>query len=310
MFKKTEHVGNTGNQGSLRGAALLAFVFLGITWGSNFIFMKWASEEITPSQIVLLRVAFALPPIAAYALWQRDLCWQHFRYAHHFLVMSLLATAIYYWAFAKGTSLLPSSIAGMLSGTIPLFTFVCSYIFLNEHRIRLANATGIGLGYFGVLLAMQPWSNSGQLDLAGGAYMMAGSFCLGCSFVYARKFISPLQLPAAALTTYQIGLAAVFLLLVTSLDGIDRVFGNTRSWAGLIFGLGLCGTGLAYIAYYFVIRQLGALAASSVAYIPPIVALLIGVIFAGDHVDLLGYLAMTLILAGVVILQFARKERS
>jgi hypothetical protein len=42
-------------------AALLAFVFLGLIWGSNFIFMKWAAEEITPVQIALLRVVFRFP---------------------------------------------------------------------------------------------------------------------------------------------------------------------------------------------------------------------------------------------------------
>ena len=33
----------------------------------------------------------------------------------------------------------------------------------------------------------------------------------------------------------------------TSLEGIDAVFGNPRAWIGLALGLGLCGTGLAYI---------------------------------------------------------------
>jgi drug/metabolite transporter (DMT)-like permease len=43
--------------------------------------------------------------------------------------MALLATAVYYFAFAKGTVLLPSSIAGLLSSAIPLFTFVCAWLF-------------------------------------------------------------------------------------------------------------------------------------------------------------------------------------
>ncbi|OMI05980.1 EamA family transporter [Bradyrhizobium brasilense] len=286
---------------------MLAFSFLGITWGSNFIFMKWASAQITPAQIVLLRVLVALPPLALFAFSQRALRWDHLRFVHHFVVMSLLATAIYYWAFAKGTQLLPSSIAGLLSGTAPLFTFLCSYLFLREERIGLASATGVVLGYLGVLLVMRPWSASGSLDPAGGGYMMLGSFCLGCSFVYARKFIGPLNLPGTALATYQMAFAAVFLLAVTDLDGINRIFSDTRAWVGVVLGLGLCGTSLAYMAYYFVVRQLGALAASSVGYIPPVVALLIGVFLAGDPIDALGYAAVSLILSGVVILQLRRR---
>ena len=225
------HRGNPDAVGAnpIKKTALLAFLFLGVIWGSNFIFMKWAADEISPAQIVLLRTVFGFLPVFLYALWQRVLRWQHIRHSHHFIVMSLLATAIYYFAFAKGTALLPSSIAGLLSGAIPLFTFLCTWVFLNEERINITKATGVVLGFFGVLLIARPWAGRGEMDIAGIAYMIAGSLSLGCSFVYAHRFISPLELPAAALTTYQIGLAMVFLFMVTSLDGIDAVFANTRA---------------------------------------------------------------------------------
>jgi drug/metabolite transporter (DMT)-like permease len=222
--------------------------------------------------------------------------------------MSLLATTVYYFAFAKGTALLPSSIAGLLSGGIPIFTFVCTSLFLHDERVNLIKAAGVGLGFLGLLLIAHPWSNARQIDMLGVAYMVAGSLSVGCSFVYARRFISPLQIPAAALATYQIGFASVFLFIVTSLEGINAVFGSTRAWIGLVFGLGLFGTGLAYIAYYSVVANLGALAASSVTYIPPVVALVIGVLFAGDQIDALGYIAMMFIFFGVAMLQLGSRK--
>ena len=288
--------------------ALLAFLFLGVIWGSNFIFMKWAAQEISPAQIVLLRAIFGFLPVFIYAISKRALRWQHIRHAHHFVVMSLLATAIYYFAFAKGTALLPSSIAGLLSGAIPLFTFLCAWLFLREEHINVSKAAGVALGFFGVLLIARPWSGSAGIDVAGVAYMIAGSLSVGCSFVYARRFISPLNLPAAALTTYQIGLAIAFLLMVTSLDGIDNVFRDTRAWLGLVLGLGLCGTGLAYLAYYYVVAKLGAVAASGVTYIPPLVALVIGAVLVGDEIHALSYVAMALILLGVGVLQFGGRR--
>jgi len=99
----------------MKKTALVVFVLLGVIWGSNFVFMKWAAEVISPSQIVLLRVVFGFLPIFFYALTKRALRREHARYTHHFAVMALLATAIYYFAFAKGTALLPSSIAGLLA---------------------------------------------------------------------------------------------------------------------------------------------------------------------------------------------------
>jgi drug/metabolite transporter (DMT)-like permease len=158
------------------------------------------------------------------------------------------------------------------SGFLPIFVFALAQRALRWEHIRYAH-------HFAVmsLLIARPWSNVGTVDIRGVAYMLAGSMSVGCSFVYARKFISPLKLPAVALTTYQIGLAMVFLFLVTILRGIEAVFNDTRAWIGLIVGLGLCGTCLAYVIYYYIVDNLGAVAAAGVTYIPPVVALLIGV---------------------------------
>lgn len=292
----------------MKKTAWLAFCFLGFIWGSNFIFVKWAAEYITPAQITLLRVVFGFLPVFLFALSRGELRWSHARHLHHFAVMALVATALYYFAFAKGTALLPSSIAGMLSGAIPLFTFVCAFLFLREERITATKAVGVALGFLGVLLIAQPWSVGGDIEMAGVAWMIAGTFSVGCSFVYARKFVSPLKLPAAALTTYQIGIAMLLLFMVIPVEGIGAVFADDRAWIGLVIGLGLCGTGLAYVAYYHIVENLGALAASSVTYIPPVVALVIGVVFVGEAIQLIGYLAMCLILAGVALLQFGSRK--
>jgi drug/metabolite transporter (DMT)-like permease len=291
----------------MKKTAYLAFALLGVIWGTNFIFMKWAVKDISPSQIVLLRVVFGFLPIFFFALAKRALRWQHIRYLHHFVVMSLLATVVYYLAFAKGTAVLPSSIAGMLSGAIPLFTFICAWLFLREEHINLTKIVGVVLGFLGVLLIARPWSRSGAVDILGVIYMIVGSMSVGCSFVYARKFLSPLKLPAIALTTYQIGLAMIFVFLGTSLHGMGAVWSDTRAWTGLIFGLGLCGTGLAYVIYYYIVENLGAVAAAGVTYIPPVVALVIGIFLAGDVIRPLGYLAMVLILSGVALLQYGSR---
>jgi drug/metabolite transporter (DMT)-like permease len=60
---------------------------------------------------------------------------------------------------------------------------------------------------------------------------------------------------------------------------------------------------LAYLAYYYVVANLGAVAASGVTYIPPVVALLIGAVLVGDEIHPLTYVAMILILSGVAALQ-------
>ena len=298
----------TRQDGPGLGLAYAAFAGLGLIWGLNFIFVKWAVHLISPAQIVLLRVLFGFLPLFAFAVATRALRWRDWQHAHHFSVMAVLATAFYYFAFAKGTALLLSSVAGMLSGAIPLFTFVTALAFLRQEPINARSIGGTLLGFAGILLIARPWSqNIEGVNVAGVLWMIAGSLSVGCSFVYARKFISPLGLSPLALTTYQIGVALMILLGATDLHGIGAVFGDTRAWLGLVLGLGLCGTGLAYICYYLIVDRLGAVMASGVTYIPPMVALIVGAGLAGEPVHGLDIVAMAAILIGVGLLQSGRR---
>jgi drug/metabolite transporter (DMT)-like permease len=291
----------------MKNIAYVAFALLGLIWGTNFIYMKWAVALITPAQVVLLRVFFGFLPILIFAVASRALRWSHVRHAHHFLVMALLATDVYYFAFAKGTAMLLSSVAGMLSGAIPLFTFACAFLFLREEPLTRRVATGVALGFMGVLIIARPWNTGvGGISLEGVLYTMAGSLSLGCSFVYAKRFVARLGIPAVALATYQIGLALVLMVAVTDWQGLGRIMDDPLTFFGVAVGLGLLGTGFAFILYYFIVQRLGALAAASVTYIPPVVALLIGALWAHEPVDAMDLLAVAAILGGVYIVQTGR----
>jgi drug/metabolite transporter (DMT)-like permease len=283
--------------------ATTAFVALGLIWGSNFLFMKWASESITAGQITLLRVLFGFLPVLVYAAVRGAFDRHHARYLHHFLVMSLIATSVYYFAFAAGTSLLPSGVAGALSGAIPLFSFLSAATFLRSEQVTPLRLLGILIGFGGVLLIARPWATTGAVDMTGVLWMLLGSVSVGLSFVYAKKFLSDLDIAPVALTTYQIGLALLTLTIVTDLDGIAAITGDPRAMIGLVIGLGILGTGIAYILYYFIVDHLGAITASSATYIPPVVALAIGWILVKEPLDILDAAAVLLILTGVAVLR-------
>jgi drug/metabolite transporter (DMT)-like permease len=112
------------------------------------------------------------------------------------------------------------------------------------------------IGFGGVLLIARPWDVSDAVDPQGVLFMLLGSASVGVSFVYARKFISGLGIAPAALTTYQMGLALLTLAVITNYDGITAIREDTRAALGLVVGLGLLGTGVAYILYYFIVDRL------------------------------------------------------
>lgn len=287
--------------------AYIVFGFLALIWGMTFLFNKAASSLITPEQIVVARVVMGFVPVAIMAMVRRKLHWSHLRYTHHFIVMSLLAASVYYVGFARGIALLPSSVAGMLSGAIPMFSFVAAAIFLRNEPINRRSIGGLLFGFAGVTLIAQPWNSNVALgDLAGIGYIALGSGCVGLSFVYARRFLSPLGISPLALCTYQLGIASITMLTVTDMTNAEAIFTDPLIAAGLILGLGLFGTGIAYICYYYVVEKLGAVKAASATYIPPVIGLLTGSLILGETVTILHLIAMVIILGGVLIMQSGR----
>jgi drug/metabolite transporter (DMT)-like permease len=285
-----------------------AFLVLGLIWGSNFIYMKWAAALISPEQIVLLRVFFGFLPLA-FAAWHKGVinCSQA-RHLPHFFVMAAVATVFYYFAIVKGTALLPSGIAGVLGGSIALFTALFSLLLLRTEKLNGMMAVGVVLGFAGIALIARPWEGTANpINLAGVFWMLTGSIILGLSYVYVRRFLAPVNLPPLALATWQVGLALLILLLLTNFTGIGQIFQDWRSAIGVVVGLGILGTGAAFLIYYFLLQELGAVAASGATYITPTVALLIGWA-AGEKVGIFEIAAGVLILASIAMLQIGRQR--
>ncbi|MFP8965244.1 DMT family transporter [Pokkaliibacter sp. CJK22405] len=287
----------------MANTAYLAAAFLSLVWGCNFLFMKWASEVISATQIVELRVLFGFVPILLFALYRKELKLAHVRYFGHFIVMALLATALYYVAFAAAASRLPSGVAGMLSGSIPLFACLASFLMVRDEPITKRMVQGLIIAFAGILVIASPWSNDQGLDATGIVLMLLGSASLGLSFAYARRFIAPLKLPASALATYQMGLALLMLSFVTPEAGMTLLMNDHIALFSVVIGLGIMGTGVAFLLYYIIVSQLGAIKASTVTYIAPVIALIVGWSFAGEALGVKELLAVMAILGGVYLTQ-------
>jgi drug/metabolite transporter (DMT)-like permease len=285
-----------------------AFVLLGLFWGSNFTYMKWAAALISPAQITLLRVFFGFLPLACAAWHKGVINRSQLRHLPHFLVMAVVATAFYYFSIVKGTALLPSGIAGVLGGSIALFTAIATLLFLRTEKLNWQMASGVASGFAGIVVIARPWEGGANpIDLAGVAWMLAGAIVLGVSYVYVRRFLAPANLSPLALSTWQIGLALLVLALLTDFTGIGNILDDWHAVIGVIVGLGVLGTGAAFLIYYFLLQELGAVAASGATYITPVVALLIGWA-TGEKVGLLEMAAVILILGSIAMLQIGRQR--
>jgi drug/metabolite transporter (DMT)-like permease len=65
--------------------------------------------------------------------------------------------------------------------------------------------------------------------------------------------------------------------------------------------LGIIGTGIAYVLNYQIITSEGASAASTVTYLLPVVAVVLGVLVLGESITVLVLVGIALVLAGVAL---------
>jgi drug/metabolite transporter (DMT)-like permease len=288
----------------------LAFAGLGIVWGTNFLFMKMAVSVLDPLQVVWLRVLFGSLPILTYALLRKSLKWSDLKNTHHFITMSLLANVLPYFFFVKGTQHLNSGVAGVISGTIPLMTVLFSILFLPSERVNQRKILGLILGFLGVtLIAYRQNTASAAFsgEAKGAVFMLLGSVGYATAMVYARMFITPLKMGALQLAAYQTFFGSLILTVTTSTQGIAVLWDHPDIILALVLGLGFLGTGCAFVMYYSIIEHLGAVTASSVFYIPPLVALLVGGIFMKETISLIQTFGTFLLLGGIY---FARERHN
>ena len=95
---------------------------------------------------------------------------------------------------------------------------------------------------------------------------------------------------------------------MTPFEGLNNIVHSALALTGIVFGLGLTGTGIAYVLYYYIVQRMGAMQASAVTYLPPVVALLIGCLLVGEPVRAMSLLGMSAILGGVYAIQASGSE--
>lgn len=285
---------------------LLLLLLLGLIWGSNFLFMKLALASMPAVDVAWLRTLFGAVPILLLAGANGLISRRDFRFIHHFAVMAVLANVGPYLFFVLGTERLPSGVAGAISGAIPCMTAGIVAVALPEEMLTARKLAGIALGFAGVLLVSAVPSAAVATTLGtfseswvGAAAMLCGSLSYALALVYARRFVQPLHLHPVKLAAYQMAIAFLVLTPLAIPGAIAPLIDDPVALAAMVVGLGLVGTGIAFVIYYKLVAEVGAVRASSVYYIPPAVALALGALFLGEPLGLRHLAGAALIGAGI-----------
>lgn len=286
-----------------RGVDFLILLGLSLIWGSSYVLIKWGLEVFTVWQVGGLRLgisALALAPLAVIHLRRVA-----FKQWPLLITVGLTGTALPAFLFPLAETQLSSSLTGMLSSLTPLCAFLVAWVGFRD-RPQSQQVLGIGLGLLGAigLTYFAPSAEGGSTEnLAYAGLVLVACFCYGTSANLVANYLR--HMPALTITVVSYFLVGLPALIWAAFFGgvIETVKAAGHAGAmtlGYVAILAIGSTVLAGLVYYRLVQRTGAVFASTVAYLIPVVALAWG-LADGEGVAILQLPAVALVLVGVFL---------
>jgi drug/metabolite transporter (DMT)-like permease len=255
---------------------------LGIVWGCSFIFIKLGLEFLTPFGVAFVRCALGAATLLAWARYKKIALPKSKKIWLHLWVVSLLLNVIPGVFFALAETEVTSILAGIINAVTPLMTLLAIALVTRDEKPKFYQVLGILIGFIGVLTVLGVWKGLGENPLWAIFVLLAAVTCYGFSFPYSRRFILPHKIQPESMAAAQVTTGAFTLLPFFLYDGISQ----TAYLPGPVFAmiaLGILGSGFAYIWNFKIMTIAGSALASSVTYLTPVVAVIVGVIFLKER---------------------------
>jgi drug/metabolite transporter (DMT)-like permease len=264
------------------------------------LWIKLADRGFSPVEVTLARLGMGAVVLGAIVLVRREEIPRSRSLWASIAVAALFANAVPYLLFAVAEQTVSSSTAGIINATTPLWTAVLALAVRHQKTMTSWQTAGLIVGFAGAVLIFSPWRAASGLTSAGGLECLAAAVSYAISYIYMDRYLARRGVSAIVLSACQLGAAAVMLAITLGVSGV-RVPHVTAESIAAIAVLGIIGTGLAYVLNYQIIFSEGATAASTVTYLLPVIAIVLGIIVLSENVTLTMLAGITLILAGIAL---------
>jgi drug/metabolite transporter (DMT)-like permease len=275
-----------------------------MAWGSSFLFIAFALQEFTPTQVGFGRVfvgALVLTGMALLARSKPRLTWRKVgAIAAVGVCLSGAPMVLIPMAQREITSIL----ASLLNATTPLWTALFVALLIPAERVTRIQLVGLLMGATGIGVLLGAW-NVDQIPLVGAAFMLAATALYGVGSTLSRMLLTRIQETPTTLAAVQIGLSSLMLapfVIATPTPAPEAFSLSSQALWGLVL-LGALGTSFAYVAFWKVIKIAGATTAASVTYVVPVIATFLGLVVLKEDLHWYEPVGAAVVFAGVALAQ-------
>jgi len=292
-----------------RALPYVALIALALIWGASFLFIKVAVHDMSPEVLLLMRSASGLVALAVLVrAMGRPLLGEGWRSRIGSYVIMAVTNAVVPWiAIAWGEQHISSGLASILNSTTTLWTAVLIYWVMPSERPTLLNYAGVAIGLAGVVVLVTPELTSHGVS---GSFLGAMAVILAALSYAANALYQRRKMRHVSVMEVSIGqlIATVIFAIPIAAPTLPSMHVALIS-LGAVVALGAGGTGIAYLLYYYVMNNLGAVRASGVTLLVPVTAVFWGAAVLGEHVTVTIVAGMVVILAGIVLTNIRRSPR-
>ncbi|TNE50968.1 MAG: EamA/RhaT family transporter [Bacteroidetes bacterium] len=274
-------------------------LLLALIWGASFLFIKRSVAVYDPLQMAMWRMVLALAiylPVVA-VFWPK-IDWKRWK---PLVGVAFFGSAFPNFLYAVAQQHVSSSLAGVLNALTPLFTLLLGVTFF-QMTLQKDKLLGVVMGLAGATILILYNSSSG---VSGNAFYATlcglAALCYAINANILNQYLRD-QHPAAIASSAFLLTGWLFVGGLVWSDAWSVTAQHPAGWEGLgyIFYLAALGTVGGSILYFWLLQRTSAIFATSVTYLLPIAAIILGAL-DGEVVGLTDLAGTAVILGGVYL---------
>lgn len=278
---------------------ILVFSLICFIWGSTWLAIRIGLETLTPLFSSGLRFILASLLIL---LWMRvkGMEFQKDKISTRlYLIMGIFSFVIPFGLVYWAEQFVPSGLAAVLFAVYPFFVVLFSYLLIPSQTIGFAKIIGIIIGFAGILVIFSDdLSRDITSYLLGMSAVVVSGMMQACIAVIIKKYgqhLNPLTM-----NFFPMAIAGVLLLLIGILfEDLGNLDFNTNAVLS-IFYLAFFGSIVTFTSYYWLLKRVNVILLSLMAFITPIVALILGWLVYNEQLTTSHFWGSMLVLTGLL----------
>jgi drug/metabolite transporter (DMT)-like permease len=294
-----------------RWKIVVAFGLVYLFWGSTYLGIGIAVEQISPAVMCAARFSIAGTVMLAYcALTGRRILFSA-RQLGHLAAVGILLLMGGNLTLSYAERIVPTGLSALLIAVTPLWFLVLDSMLLGDHHISRRGKIGLVIGIAGVVVLIWPdlrHPNAlGHRELWWSLALQLGSFSWAFGSVLSKKWQTAATDPFGAIA-WQMTFAGIanliFAVLVEKPAHVDVTW-TFRGVAAILY-LVVFGSWVGYTAYIWLLQHVPTSKVSTYAYVNPVVAVFLGWLVLHERIDRYIVMGSAIIVASVVLVTSAK----